>query len=245
MKPFVRSLDPRPHAPRRLRPVTAALAALAVAIIPLVGTNTTATADQPDGYGPSDPFDDSIMPDDGPQVSVRHQAMIVRTAYGYRFIGAEHNNHLKVTLVDGRLRFRDTHVPSWKSLPRACDNQRVSPGIAATCRVPDDHGPENATLIEVRPRLGNDRIDGRDLPATFEMAVLGDAGRDTLYGGKGNDYLGGATDNDRAYGRAGNDWMRGGSGRDRLLGGAGNDAIQGLSGKDFIRGGSGDDRTNQ
>jgi len=216
-----------------------------MATVSVVALSATATADQPPGYGPSDPFDDSIMPDDGPQKSVRNQAKIGRTAYGYRFIGAQQNSHLRVTLIDGRVRFRDTHVSSWKSLPRMCANQRVSPGVAATCRVPSDHGPANPTLLEVRPRLGNDYVDGRGLPATFEMAVLGDAGRDRLFGGRGNDYLGGANNNDRSYGGAGNDWIRGGSCRDRLFGDADGDWIHGLSGRDVIRGGSGLDRIFQ
>lgn len=228
-----------------LRLVTGIIAALAVSTLSLVALSTTATADQPRGYGPSDPFDDSIMPDDGPQESVRHQAKVIRTAYGYRFIAAEQNTHLRLSLTNGRLRFRDTHVASWKSLPRTCTRLRVSPGVGASCRVPGDHGAANRTLLEVRPRLGNDYVDGRGLPATFEMAVLGDAGRDTLFGGRGNDYLGGATDNDRTIGGAGRDWIRGGSGRDRLMGGAESDWINGLSGRDMIRGGSGRDHTAQ
>ena len=232
---------PRPA--RRL--VTAVVTALAVSPISLVALSTSATADQPPGYGPSDPFDDSIMPDDGPQPSVRNQAKIVRTAYGYRLIAAQQNSNLRLKVVDGRLRFRDTRVPSWKSLPAACTRQRVSPGVGATCRIPGDTSAANPSLIEVRPRLGTDTIDGRGLPAGLEMAVLGDAGRDTLFGGRGNDYLGGASDRDRSHGGAGRDWIRGGSGSDRLRGGAHSDWINGLSGRDVIIGGSGKDRTFQ
>jgi len=232
---------PRPV--RRL--VTAVVTALAVSPISLVAMSTSTMADQPRGYGPSDPFDDSIMPDDGPQPSVRHQAKIVRTAYGYRLIAAEQNSHLRVKVMNGRLRFRDTRVGSWKSLPPMCNRVRVSPGVAASCRIPDSTSAANPTLLEIRPRLGNDYVDGRGLPATFEMAVLADAGRDTLFGGRGNDYLGGATDNDRSYGGAGRDWIRGGDGRDRLRGGADSDWIHGLSGRDSIDGGPGKDRTFQ
>ena len=228
---------------RRL--ISAVVTAFAVSAITLAAPTTTATADQPRGYGPSDPFDDSIMPDDGPQESVRHQAKISRTRYGYRLIAAEQNSHLRVKVVNGRLRFRDTRVASWKSLPRMCNRVRVSPGVAASCRIPDSTSAANPTLLEVRPRLGNDYVDGRGLPATFELALLADAGRDTLFGGRGNDYLGGATDNDRSYGGAGRDWIRGGSGRDRLRGGKHSDWIHGLSGRDSIDGGSGSDRTYQ
>lgn len=232
------------HRPVR-RLVAAVVAALVASTISFVALNTTASADQPQGYGPSDPFDDSIMPDDGAQPSVRHQAMIVRTRYGYRLIAAEQNSHLRVKVANGRLRFRDTRVGSWKSLPKMCNRLRVSPGVGASCRIPDSTSSANPTLLEVRPRLGHDYVDARGLPAKFEMAILADAGRDTLFGGRGNDYLGGATDNDRASGGAGRDWIRGGSGRDRLWGGADADAIVGLSGRDRISGGSGDDRVSQ
>ena len=79
--------DQRPRRHRR---------SVSLTTISLVALSTTATADQPRGYGPSDPFDDSIMPDDGPQESVRHQAKISRTRYGYRLIAAEQNSHLRV-----------------------------------------------------------------------------------------------------------------------------------------------------
>ena len=218
------------------------VAVLAVPILAVVAPSTTAQAGQPLGYGPSDPFDDSIQPNDGPQESVRDEALIKRTKYGYRFIAAAQNSHLTITLTDGRLRFRDRRTPSWKSLPKACSRQRVSPGVAATCRVPGDGHP---TLLEVRPRLGNDYVDGRGLPAKFEMAVLSDAGRDTLFGGRGNDYLGGAMGRDRTHGGPGRDWIRGGDGRDRLRGGADGDLVLGLAGRDVIRGGSGRDRVVQ
>ncbi|WP_432477358.1 calcium-binding protein [Nocardioides sp. GXQ0305] len=229
---------------RRL--VTATVAALAVTISLVALGSGPATADQPEGYGPADPFDDSIKPDDGPQESVRGQAKIARTRYGYRLTAAEQNSRLRITMTDnGRLRFRDTRVDSWKSLPRACDRQRVDPGVAATCRVPADATADDHALIEVRPRLGNDRVDGRGLPAILDMAVLGDAGRDSLYGGRGDDYLGGAMDRDISVGGAGKDWIRGGDSRDRLWGGADADCIVGMSGRDRIRGGSGVDRTFQ
>lgn len=229
---------------RLVSPLVAVLAfsALALSTLAVVATSTTAHAGQPRGYGPSDPFDDSILPDDGPQESVRDQAKIERTAYGYRFIAAAQNSHLRITLTKDRLRFRDTRTPSWKSLPKACTRQRVSPGVAATCRVPGDTSAAHPTLLEVRPRLGNDYVDGRGLPARFEMAVLADAGRDTLFGGRGKDYLGGAMGRDRSHGGPGKDWIRGGDGRDRLRGGADSDWIVGMAGNDVIHGGSGRDR---
>lgn len=232
-----------PRHARRL--VTAAVAALAASTLSLGALSTTAIADQPPGIGPSHPFDDSIKANDGPQPSVRDQALIIRTRYGYRLIAAAQNSHLRLKVMNGRLRFRDTRVRSWKSLPSMCTRLRVSPGVAASCRIPDSTGTANPLLLEIRPRLGNDHVDGRGLPASFEMAVLADAGRDTLFGGRGNDYLGGAMGRDRALGGAGRDWIRGGDGRDRLWGGRHGDAIVGMAGRDDIHGGGGKDRTTQ
>lgn len=227
---------------RPLRRAACAVVAV-LTTVSLVSLSPSATADQPDGYGPTHPFDDSIMPDDGPQPKVTgHQALILRTTHGYRFISGAQGAELRVKVVNGRLRFRDTGLWSWKSLPGACRKVRVSPGKAASCAIPEGASTADPVLLEIRPRLGNDRVDGRGLPARFQMAVLADAGRDTLFGGRGNDYLGGATDNDRSYGGAGNDWIRGGDGRDRLRGGLSSDWIVGMAGRDSLKGGAGRDR---
>ncbi len=63
--------------PRRL--AFSLVAVLAVSTLAVVAPSTTAHAGQPRGYGPADPFDDSILPDDGPQESVRDEAQIKRT----------------------------------------------------------------------------------------------------------------------------------------------------------------------
>lgn len=235
---------------RPLRRVACAIGAALVASTTWLAAPTSAAPPghpetQPDGYGPSNPFDDAIKPDDGPQESVRHQAKVIRTAYGYRYLAAEQDTHLRLKVVDGRLRFRDTHVASWKSLPRTCRRQRVSPGISASCRIPDSASLADPLLIDVQPRLGDDYVDGRGLPAKFEMAVLCDGGNDTVFGGRGNDYLGGAMDRDRLSGGRGKDWIRGGDGRDRIWGGRHDDWLQGLAGRDVIRGGGGDDHVAQ
>ena len=174
-----------------------------------------------------------------------HQALIIRTAYGYRFISGSNGARLRITEANGRLRFRDSGLRSWKSLPGSCRKAKASQGRAASCAVPGGASTRNPVLLEIRPRLGNDVVDGRGLPARIEMAVLADAGRDTIYGGAGNDYLGGAMDRDRAFGGAGKDWMRGGDGRDRLFGGPHSDWIIGLEGRDRIAGGGGRDHTAQ
>lgn len=228
------------------RATSALVAALAASTLALASLSAPAVADQPDGIGPAHPFDDSIKADDGPQPKVKgDEAIILRTAHGYRFISGAQDAHLRLTVANGRVRFRDTGLGSWKSLPSSCSRVRVSPGALATCKVPDGTSADDPVLLEIRPRLGNDRVDGRGLPATFEMAVLADAGRDVLFGGKGNDYLGGATENDRSIGGAGRDWIRGGDGRDRLWGGKHGDSVVGMAGRDMVRGGDGDDRTQQ
>lgn len=221
-------------APRLL---TAALVAALTALSPLVPA-APVHADQPAGYGPTHPFDDALKPDDGPVEPMRSKAKIIRTKYGYRFTAAQQNTHLRLSVVDGALRFRDPRTPAWKSLPSACSRQQVDRGVSATCRIPD----QRRVLLEVHPRLGNDTVDGRGLPATFEMAVLGDQGRDTMFGGRGKDFLNGAQHRDRAVGGGGKDWIRGGSGGDRLYGGDASDWIVGMSGADRISGGAGEDR---
>lgn len=232
--------------PRRApRPAAALAAALLLASAPALSPLPAAVAGQPEGYGPSDPFDDALKKDDGPVEPMRSKAKIIRTRYGYRFTAAQQDTDLRITIGEGRLRFRDTGTPRWKSLPRSCTRLQVSPGVGASCRLPAGHGPDDATLVEVHPRLGNDTVDGRGLPASVELAVLGDAGRDTLFGGRGNDYLNGAMGRDRASGGGGRDWIRGGSERDRLRGGRASDWIVGMSGRDVIIGGPGRDRTFQ
>lgn len=224
----------------RLTRIVAAAAVLST--LPMLALAASAGADQPDGYGPSDPFVDALLPHHGPVEPMKNQAKVVRTKYGYRLTAGQQNSHLKVTLVGGKLRFRDTGTRSWKSLPQTCKAQRVSPGIAAVCRPPSSTSTANPTLLEVHPRLGNDYVDGRSLPSVYEMAVLADAGRDTVFTGGGNDFINGAQDPDQAHGGAGKDWIRTGTGNDRIWGNAGNDYLVGGEGRDTINGGPGDDR---
>jgi hypothetical protein len=234
-----------PKDPRMPRHASHLLAAVVVlsglfVLTPLVLT-PVAHADQPDGYGPSHPFDDALKPDDGPMEPMRSKAKIIRTRHGYRFTAGQQNTHLRLSTSEGKLRFRDTRSPAWKSLPKMCSRKRVSRGISASCRIPD----QRRVLLEVHPRLGDDVVDGRGLSAMFEMAVLGDQGRDVMFGGKGKDFLNGAQHHDRASGGGGKDWIRGGDARDRLRGGEASDWIVGMSGRDNILGGGGKDRVFQ
>lgn len=89
--------------------------------------------------------------------------------------------------------------------------------------------------------------------------ITGDAGKNSLYSGDGNDivyagagndYVEGREGDDSVYSEAGNDtliggfgddYLNGGSGKDKLYGEAGNDKLDGLTGNDSLDGGSGDD----
>ena len=228
---------------RRTRRLAAAAATTLLTTLPLVAlTAPEASAGQPAGFGPSDPFDDALMGNDGPVEPMKNQAKIERTRYGYLLIGGQQDNHVTITAAGDTLRFRDTHSGSWKSLASSCRAQRVSTGVAAVCRAPSTTSLRNPTLLEIHPRLGDDYIDGRNLPASFEMAALVDAGRDTVFGGHGNDFINGAMDVDRIHGGAGRDWIRGGGASDRIWGNTGADYIVGQDGADAISGGPGTDR---
>ncbi len=63
---------------------------------------------------------------------------------------------------------------------------------------------------------GDDSIDARGI--TFGVEIFGDAGNDTLKGGKGADVIAGGE---------GDDMLRGGDRRDILIGGLGNDTLAG------------------
>jgi hypothetical protein len=122
------------------------------------------------------------------------------------------------------LRYRDTGTKRLTTIPKACDRQKVSTGIAVECKIPARFA-DTKMFVQVWPRLGNDYVDGRTLPARFRMWVLADAGRDVMYGGAGNDFVNGAFDGDRVYGGPGNDFLRTGTGRDKLWGGSGKDQL--------------------
>ncbi len=233
---------------RKSSSLTVAVAAAALTAVPVVALTATATgaaAAQPAGYGPSDPFDDALMGDDGPVEPMKDQAKILRTDYGYRITGGQQNNHMTIRVVDGRLEIADTRTREWRSLARACRAVRVPVGVAATCRVPVATSVANPTLLEVHPRLGDDYVNGGSLSAVFEMAVLADEGRDVVYGGSGNDFINAAQDADQVHGGAGDDWMRGGEAGDVMSGSAGNDYMVGQDGTDVMDGGAGINRMFQ
>lgn len=74
----------------------------------------------------------------------------------------------------------------------------------------------------------------------FKNWVFGGGGNDLLFGGAGRDTLNGNAGADVVYAGAGNDEVLGRSGTDFLQGGIGNDTLDGGRGDDTLRGGEGE-----
>jgi Ca2+-binding RTX toxin-like protein len=87
---------------------------------------------------------------------------------------------------------------------------------------------------------GNDVLTV-DPGVTFSVVLLGDAGKDVLTGGGGDDVIDGGAGNDRLLGSDGDDLLEGGPGKDQLDGGRGDDSLSGGVGKDAVAGGEGTD----
>ncbi|HET6562253.1 MAG TPA: hypothetical protein VFG72_10285 [Marmoricola sp.] len=161
----------------------------------------------------------------GKVIPLKNAAMITKTNVGYRYRAGQQDSHLVVTKVGRRLHFKDSGTARLRSLPGSCREQRAAKGIAASCRVPAKYGVSRPMFVEVWPRLGDDYVNGSTLSAAFRLWALVDAGRDTVYGGAGADFVNGAHDADKVRGGAGNDWIRTGNGRDTVRGDAGADKI--------------------
>lgn len=160
---------------------------------------------------------------------------------GYYYDAGQQNTHLVVTLVNGRLRFTDTHTNVLRAKPDGCDRKRADRGLVVTCRVPRGVGPRHPLTVKVFTRLGNDYVDTSALPAAFELYGLADRGRDVFKGGAGDDFINGAQNRDRVWGGTGHDWLRGNLGNDDIYGGPGRDRIVGVYGDDLVYGGPGND----
>ncbi len=189
--------------------------------------------------------------------TVKDEAQLTRTKWGYRFVAGARDNKLTVTPVGDKVRFHDRVLSGWTNVPDACDRVAVDRGRAVVCKVPDKLDDE--MFLEIWPRLGSDTIDTSALPSKFRTWALTDAGKDVVRTGAGRDFVNTANDPDRASGGAGDDWIRlgrsgntgwagdgndkivGGSNGDHLHGGAGNDTLGGLSGNDVLRGNAGAD----
>jgi serralysin len=167
--------------------------------------------------------------------------MIQKLSHGYRWTSGQQDGHLTITRVGGGIKFRETHgTREIRKLPGSCHRVKVRTGVAAVCSA-GSASAGNPMKLEIVPRLGDDVVDGRTLPAAFKLSVLADAGNDVVRGGAGDDFVNGAFGVDRVYGGAGNDWLRTGDAGDHVFGGPGNDRVVGVDGNDEVRGGSGND----
>ncbi|HEU5135250.1 MAG TPA: calcium-binding protein [Steroidobacteraceae bacterium] len=101
---------------------------------------------------------------------------------------------------------------------------RYATGVAAT-----DNGAENADIIIGRNQAGNE-----------VESLRGGGGADILLGNAGRDYMYGEAGVDTLIGGAGDDYLYGGANEDVLAGGAGNDHLNGEGGDDVFVFGRGD-----
>ena len=152
------------------------------------------------------------------------------------------NNKLTVTLVEGRLYFRDPRPTGWERLGRACRRVTVDRGVAASCRVPDGVSAGHPLELSLELRLGNDSVNMTTLGAEFYGYVLADQGTEVIKLGAGDDWVNGFLGPDEVWGGDGDDFMRGGEGNDILHGEAGKDELVGLEGDDKLYGGQGVDQ---
>lgn len=168
-------------------------------------------------------------------------AEITRIDGGFLFVASSHDNRLVLSREGNRVRFHDRAMRQWRSLPRGCRTVEVARGIAATCRIPVATTPAAPLLLDIRPRLGNDRVNGSTLGAEFALQVRGADGNDVVRLGVGDDYFNGADGDDIAVGGRGEDRLVGVEGADHLSGNAGDDVLEGGNGDDTLLGGPGED----
>ncbi len=168
-----------------------------------------------------------LGPGDANVSGIGDEALIRMSKFGYVYIAGQQHTHLTVTLVAEKnsLRYRDTGTKRLNSIPSGCTREKVGKGISALCKIPPRFDGRSM-FVQVWPRLGNDYVDARTLPRKFRLWVLADAGRDTVYGGAGNDFVNGAKDADHLYGGAGNDFLRSGPANDVTVGGPGIDKLR-------------------
>lgn len=100
--------------------------------------------------------------------------------------------------------------------------------------------PDNGNSSRFRMRDGDDRFTGN----AMREEVYGGRGNDTLSGNGGNDSIWGDEENDQIFGGDGYDSLYGGSGDDSIDGGASYDVLYGGLGRDTLSGGAGSDELN-
>lgn len=86
-----------------------------------------------------------------------------------------------------------------------------------------------------------DELEAAAYRGSDDIALVGNATRNHIMGGSGDDTIEGRGGNDRLLGRVGDDLVLGGEGNDELFGMNGNDTLSGGAGNDTLNGGKGAD----
>jgi Ca2+-binding RTX toxin-like protein len=214
------------------RAVLSSLAAVGLAL-----TLGTAPATAKGGKHP----DMMLGPGEANVHGLGNEALIRKNKWGYVYIAGKHDSHITITYdkATNSLTYADTGTKKLLTIPKACDRLKVSKGIAAVCKVPAAFDSKKF-FVQVWPRLGNDWLDAHTMSAHFRVWALMDDGKDTVYLGKGNDFVNGAMGPDWIYGGKGNDLMRTGKGNDHLWGGEGRDRLSCAENFDVAHWGPGD-----
>ncbi len=104
---------------------------------------------------------------------------------------------------------------------------------------------DSGALLELNALGSADELGALFDDLSLNIRVLGstegDAGKDIIFGGTGDDYVEGNGENDWIFGGIGDDRLRGNQGDDVIFGGFGEDNIRGNAGNDALFGGFGDD----
>jgi serralysin len=199
--------------------MTRRVALLIIAIATLgmsLGASPAAVADPPMMLGPGDA-----------QVhNIKDEALIRWSKWGFVYIAGQQDSRLEITFDEdaNTLRYADKGTKELGTIPERCDSEKVDTGISVVCTIPEKFD-DKKMFVQVWPRLGNDRVDGRTLPSRFRLWALVDAGKDVVRGGAGDDFVNGAKDADRVYGGEGDDFLRTGPGDDQLWGDDGADRL--------------------
>lgn len=195
---------------------------------------------------PYRPLVELVYPNPEPIVN---QALVRFNTCGMNFLAGIQDSKLTVTMVDGKIQFRDRGTKAWKRLPKQCTPQKVKKGIGALCSIPPRFA--DGMFLTLWPRLGNDTVIAETLPANIRVWVLLDDGHDVARTGPADDFINGATGRDRIWSGGGSDWVRSGKDDDRIDAGPGDDGgancdqgetqIVGGPGVDLVIGGPGGD----
>lgn len=215
-----------------IRSFTAILAVVALLLIP---ANAGAQAQHKAKHKGKGHPPMMLGPGDANVHNIGGKAIIRVSKWGYTFIAGKQNTHLTISFdkETQRLRYHDTGTKRWIKVPKSCKKEKVKRGIAANCAIPKQFRT-GKMFLEVWPRLGDDYVDARTLPAKFRLWALMDGGRDTVLGGAGDDFVNGAFGHDTILGGPGNDFLRAGEQADYIKGGPGRDKMScGTGGPDL------------